>query len=67
MMVASLNYQSLSFVSPLILFKINGNYDTQIHYIDDCVKKGFIRVAVKDLFRVCDDPNDALDIIEYFA
>ncbi|MBQ9157637.1 MAG: TIGR00730 family Rossman fold protein [Eubacterium sp.] len=53
--------------APIILFNINGYYDTLIHFIDDCVKKGFIRVAVKDLFRVCDDPNDALDIIEYFA
>lgn len=53
--------------APIILYNIDGYYDDLINFMDTCVHKGFIRVGVKDLFRICDTPTEALDIIEYFA
>lgn len=53
--------------APVILYNINGYYDILISFIDSCVQQGFIRNHVKDLFRICDNPAEALDMIEYFA
>jgi len=53
--------------APIILYNINGYYDDLIHFIEICIHKGFIRVGVKDLYRVCTAPAEALDMIEYFA
>ncbi len=53
--------------APIILYNINGYYDELIHFIDSGIHKGFIRVSVKDLFRVCTAPAETLDMIEYFA
>lgn len=53
--------------APIILYNIDGYYDDLIRFIDGAVKKGFIRQKVKNLFRVCDNPEEAIDNIEYFS
>lgn len=63
-----LTLENLSILSaPIIIYNINNYYDGLLSFIDYSIKKGFIRTGVRDLFRVCDNPVEVLDLIEYFA
>ena len=53
--------------TPIIVYNIDGYYDDLINFIDKAIQKGFIRTGVKNLFRVCSDPEEAIDNIEYFS
>ena len=53
--------------APIILYNICGYYDELIRFIDISISKGFARPGIKDLFRVCSDPAEAIDKIEYFS
>ena len=54
-------------IAPIILYNIDGYYDDLISFIDQAIKKGFIRAGVKNLFQVSSSPEDALNSIEYFS
>ncbi len=49
---------------PIVLFNVDGFYDSLIQVIDECIGKGFIREKVRKLFSVCADSKEALDVIE---
>ncbi|MBR3595658.1 MAG: TIGR00730 family Rossman fold protein [Clostridia bacterium] len=49
---------------PIILFNIDGFFDKLLSLIDDNVKDGFIRAQTPDLFRVTDDIDEVIKIVE---
>lgn len=49
---------------PIVLFNVEGFYDSLIQVIDECIEKGFIREKVRGLFAVCTTAQEALDFIE---
>lgn len=53
--------------APIIIFNVDGFYNDLIAFLDTCIRKGFVRADVKDLLRICDSPEKAVDLIEYFA
>jgi uncharacterized protein (TIGR00730 family) len=63
-----LTYENLSLLSaPIIIYNINNYFDGLLNFIDYSIRKGFTRTGVRDLFRVCNNPVEAVDLIEYFA
>lgn len=63
-----LTLENLSLLSaPIIIYNINNYYDGLLSFIDYSIKKGFTRNGVRDLFRVCSNPVEVVDLIEYFA
>lgn len=53
--------------APIILYNIDGYFNSLISFIDSCTHKGFIRPLVRNLFRVCDTPDKAFDLIERYV
>ena len=49
---------------PIILFNFDHYYDTLVQLIQECVRVGFIRPRVQELFEVCSTANGVLDCIE---
>ena len=49
---------------PIILFNLDGYYDSLVRVIDECIGVGFIRGRVRELFDVCDTVDEVLDTIE---
>ncbi len=49
---------------PIVLFNVEGFYDSLIQVIEECIEKGFIREKVRGLFSVCATGKEALNVIE---
>ena len=52
--------------APIIIFNINGFYDSLLEYIEQGIRKGFIQERVRELFVVKNKPLDVLAAIDSF-
>lgn len=63
-------FQAITLVSldrksaPIVLFNIDGYYDSIIAFIEDGIAKGFIHSGVRELCMVCNQAEDIIDAIE---
>ncbi|NLZ37781.1 MAG: TIGR00730 family Rossman fold protein [Clostridiales bacterium] len=49
---------------PIVLFNVDGYYDSMTNVIVECTEKGFIRPHVVELYDVCPTAVSVLDTIE---
>ncbi len=49
---------------PIVVFNINGFFDKLLSVIDDNVKDGFIRPQTPELFKVTDNIDEVISIVE---
>ncbi len=49
---------------PIVVFNINGFFDKLLSVIDDNVKDGFIRPQTSELFKVTDNIDEVINIVE---
>ena len=49
---------------PIVIFNVNGFFDKLLSVIDDNVKDGFIRPQTPELFKVTDNIDEAISIVE---
>lgn len=49
---------------PIVVFNINGFFDKLLSVIDDNVRDGFIRPQTPELFKVADDIDEVIAIVE---
>ena len=49
---------------PIVIFNLNGFYDDLINLITKGVNDGFIRAQTPELFKVTDDIDEIIKIVE---
>ena len=49
---------------PIVVFNINGFFDKLLSVIDDNVRDGFVRAQTPELFKVTDDIDEVINIVE---
>lgn len=49
---------------PIVVFNINGFFDKLLSVIDDNVKDGFVRKQTPELFKVTDNIDEVINIVE---
>lgn len=51
---------------PIVIFNINGYFDTLLAFLKETVEKGFMKEVCLELFKVCDDCESVIDYIENY-
>ncbi len=49
---------------PIVVFNINGFFDKLLSVIDDNVRDGFVRAQTPELFKVTDNIDEVINIVE---
>lgn len=52
---------------PIVIFNIDGYYDSILQLLKDTVDKGFMKKQCLDIFKVLSEPDEILDYIENYS